>query len=124
MKTIKSFEEFINEGMSWGAEVAEPFDANQEKKVASKFAIKMDPITVVGVSGDIQDDNVDIHIQFSNGEYIESDYQNGVDIYNAEQQNMFSNRDQGVVAGYWGSTGTVVGDLCLIYRDWKLGKLK
>ncbi len=116
----------INEALSWGATVEEPFVEKREKMMAQSFKVKLEPINVVGVSGDISEDRIDIHIQFSNGDYIESDYQNGVDIYNKDKQNMFSSRDQKIVGDYWGSTTTVVGDLCLIYRDWiqKTGKLK
>ena len=117
--------ESLNEAkVSFGANVEEPFVEKREKMMAQSFTIKLDPINVVGVSGDISEDKIDVHIQFSNGEFIESDYQNGVDIYNKDKQNMFSNRDQRILGDYWGSTETVVGDLCLIYRDWKTGKIK
>jgi len=134
MKNVKTFDKFLNESnqlktklneakVSFGANVEEPFVEKREKMMAQSFTIKLDPITVVGVSGDISEDKIDVHIQFSNGEFIESDYQNGVDIYNKDKQNMFSNRDQRILGDYWGSTETVVGDLCLIYRDWKQGKI-
>jgi len=115
----------LNEAkVSFGADVEPPFDEKREKMMADSFVIKLDPVTVVGVSGDIREDNIDIHIQFSNGDYLESDYQNGIDIYNKDKQNMFSSRDQRIMGDYWGSTTTVTGDLCLIYRDWLQGKLK
>ena len=133
MKNLKTFDKFLNESnqqktklneaLSWGVNVEEPFVEKREKMMALQFSVKLDPITVVGVSGDIQENNVDVHIQFSNGEFIESDYQNGVDIYNKDKQNMFSHRDQRIIGDYWGSTTSVVGDLCLIYRDWKAGKI-
>ncbi len=121
MKKLVSFAEHLNEAASWGVDVQEPFSKRDEQKSQNKFIIKIDPIKVVGSSGIISEDETDVTVQLSNGCQIHYTYAQNLG-YNAEMTIIGANREEHNVNpkelnDYLGSTGTVVGDMLLVYRE-------
>jgi len=123
-KEINESSKPINETV-WRADVLEPFDARSEKDFASDFKVIYEPITVQSVTGLIDEDNTDITIIMSNGDTIT--YMAGF----AADTGIMSMEIEGRQIGnklnkfnnyYSGSTGTLVGDLLIMYRDMMLGK--
>ena len=127
MKKVQLFENYLNEAASFDVLVNEPFDIKDEKKAQKQFKIDAKPITMVDADGEITEDMTDVTVVFSNGDSAS---------YTWEQN--FGNSSNMVISpkgssdidvtnqieNYLGSTGTVIGDIGLIYKDWKLGKIK
>jgi len=123
MKRVKLFENYLNEAKtSWGVKVSSPYSNKDEKKAAMKFVLN-DPITVVGVSGEIGEDTTQLEIQFSNGDRVVYEYY--FDIGQDDKDMSIYSGHLGeyevpleIINTYFGSTGTLVGDLCLLYRKY------
>jgi hypothetical protein len=127
MKKVQLFENYLNEAAMFDVNVQEPFDKKDEQKAQKQFKIEAKPITMVDADGDIGEDVTDVTVVFSNG-----------DTANYTWEQNFGNSNNMVITPkglsdvditkhvdkYLGSTGTVIGDVGLIYRDWKLGKIK
>jgi len=130
MKHVKLFENYLNEAKtSWGVKVSSPYSNKDEKKAAMKFVLN-DPITVVGVSGLIGDDYTDLSVQFSNADQVDYTYTYDVMEDTKEMTIQYNNDFRNnssyevpleIINTYFGSTGTLVGDICLIYRKWTEG---
>ena len=121
--------EQLNEAGSWGVEVQEPFSDKGEKAAMGKFKFVQPAITIVGASGTISEDNIDVSVQFSNNDQVDyswtqSNGQNDPSEMSITDDQTNVDIDQRNLDEYLGSTGTVVGDMALMYRDYKLGKLK
>lgn len=124
MKHVKLFENYLNEAKtSWGVRVSSPYSNKDEKKAAMKFVIN-DPITVVGVSGEIDENDTNLSVQFSNADQVDYTYTYDVMEDTKEMTIYEDGRPNGyevpleIINTYFGSTGTLVGDICLIYRKW------
>jgi len=126
MKHVKLFKQYntLNEAKtSWGVKVSSPYSNNAEKKAAMKFVIN-DPITVVGVSGEIDENNTELSVQFSNADQV--DYTYTYDVMEDTKEMTITYEDGAgayevpleIINTYFGSTGTLVGDICLIYRKY------
>jgi hypothetical protein len=121
---INEYSQPLNETM-WLADVIEPFDARDEKSFASGFKVVYEPITVQSVTGLIDEDKTDVTIIMSNGDIIT--YKAG---FSADSGVVSMDVDGVQVSDksarfndyYVGSTGTLVGDLLIMYRDMVLGK--
>ncbi len=134
MKNIPTFEQFINEGVineraSWGVQVEEPFSDKDERKAQDKFVMKSDPITIVGSSGFISEDETELSVQFSNADRADYYWAQSHGTHPAEMTIYYDGNKtfevkENTLDKYLGSTGTAIGDIALIYRDWKLGKIK
>lgn len=138
MKNLKSFNQFVNESeeineakTNFGVTVEEPFDKKREEMMAIGFKLKLDPVTVVGVTGTISDDITDVTIQFSNGYQLVYSNHLAPNSRGRRELTLTKSDNSGYekhldneIDLYMGSTGTVIGDLCLIYRDYIQGKLK
>jgi hypothetical protein len=132
MKNLKTFNRFINESnlneaASWGVNVEEPFNDKAERKSQDKFVMKTDPIKVAGSSGFISEDKTEVFVQLTNGDEI---YYNWTQqLGNSAEMSITIERkeypiSQKTLDDYLGSTGTVIGDMLLVYKDWKTGKIK
>lgn len=124
MKYVKLFENYLNEAKtSWGVRVSSPYSNKDEKKAAMKFVIN-DPITVVGVSGEIDENDTNLSVQFSNADQVDYTYTYDVMEDTKEMTIYEDGRPNGyevpleIINTYFGSTGTLVGDICLIYRKY------
>ena len=125
MKKVQLFEQFLNEAIKWEVDVIEPYSEKDEKKAAS-FKIVLDPITIKEVTGQIDDDYTELNIEYSNGDelYYENSFNGqtsieltkGVDKTQVDLTKYFDR--------YAGSTGTVVGDVSILYRDYITEKIK
>ena len=125
MKKVQLFEQFLNEAIKWEVDVIEPYSEKDEKKAAS-FKIVLDPITIKEVTGQIDDDYTELNIEYSNGDelYYENSFNGqtsieltkGVDKTQVDLTKYFDR--------YAGSTGTVVGDMSILYRDYITEKIK
>jgi hypothetical protein len=130
MKKVQLFENYINEAARFDIDVEKPFEIKDEKKAVKQFKIVTQPVTILEVEGEILEDSTDIEINFSNGDIL---------LYKWTQRNGNSPYDLDVLIGgrngnsvnlskhmddYAGSTGSVIGDLGLIYKDFKLNKIK
>lgn len=138
MKNVRTFSKFVNESesinegkFSFGVNVEEPFEEKREKMMAQSFTIKLDPITIVGASGNISDDITDVTIQFSNGDQLVYFNHSAPNSSGRRELTLTRSDDPSVekhldneLDNYMGSTTTVIGDLCLIYRDYIQGKIK
>ena len=127
MKKVQLFENYLNEAATFDVNVQEPFNKKDEQRAQNKFKIDAKPITMVDADGDILEDTTDVTVVFSNGDSVS---------YTWEQN--FGNSNNMVISpkgasdiditrhvdDYLGSTGTVIGDIGLIYKDWKQGKIK
>ena len=100
--------------------------SEKDEKKAASFKIVFDPITIKKVIGQIDDDYTDLNIEFSNGDELYYQYSfNGqtsirltksIDKSKVDLTRYFDR--------YAGSTGTVVGDMAIIYKDYVTGKIK
>tara|TARA_R110001592_G_scaffold120545_3_gene325002 strand:- start:80805 stop:81203 length:399 start_codon:yes stop_codon:yes gene_type:complete len=126
MKHIKLFENYLNEAKtSWGVRVSSPYSNKDEKKAAMKFVIN-EPITVVGVSGEIDENNTDLTVQYSNADQVNYTYTYDV-MEDIKELTIYESGNYPyngydvpleIINTYFGSTGTLVGDICLIYRKY------
>jgi len=123
MKHVKLFENYLNEAKtSWGVKVSSPYSNKDEKKAAMKFVLN-DPITVVDVSGEIGEDTTQLEIYFSNGDRVVYEYYFDIGQDNKDMSIYTSHLGEyevplEIINTYFGSTGTLVGDLCLLYRKY------
>lgn len=136
MKRIKQFEHFVNEAITWDVDTNEPHNDKKENAYARSFRIDFDPITVKGVEGQIDEDYTELEIDFSNGDkiYLVNDYRNNYKKFpfNKGESNCVitksNDKSEVDVTIYWdrfmGSSGTVTGDLCILYKYYIEGKLK
>jgi hypothetical protein len=127
MKHVKLFENYLNEAVKFNVEVEEPFVTKNEKKASAQFKIVTQPITIVDVNGEILEDSTDVEISFSNGDKAEFEWLQNF----GKSSTMVITPNGGTavdisnkIDDYLGSTGTVIGDISLMYKYWKLGKLK
>ena len=120
-ESFLKFNQYINEAASWGVEVEEPFSDKNEKKAQDKFVIKMDPIKVAGSSGFISENESEVNVQLTNGHELYYTWTQSMGnssemtITNATHEE--HTVDIKTLNDYLGSTGTVVGDMLLIYRN-------
>lgn len=138
MKKVKTFEKFVNESeeinearTNFDVTVEEPFDKKREEMMAMGYKLKIDPITITGVTGTISDDITDVTIQFSNGDQLgyfnhsapSSRGQRELTLTKSDNSGFEKHLDNELDL-YLGSSTSVIGDLCLIYRDYIQGKIK
>jgi hypothetical protein len=116
----------LYEAASWGVDVSSPYSERDEKASMKKFKITVDPIVIVGVSGQIDEDHTEISIQFSNGYEIHYSYDAMGDeaIITKSDDNSVNIDISKHLDSYYGSTGTVVGDIALMYHHYYIGKIK
>ena len=131
MKNLQTFTDYVNEpelneAAKWDVEVEEPFSNKDEKKAQDKFVIKMDPIKVAYSSGIISENESEVSVSLTNGHelyYIwDQPIGNMKNIPSAEMTITNATHEEHKVSqkeldDYLGSTGTVVGDMLLIYRE-------
>jgi hypothetical protein len=136
MNFIQSFDDFINENKSinesiWEVDVSQPFNKRMEQSSVSKFKIPQDPIKVSEIKGQIEEDYTDFEIWMTNGDHIQYVYRFGgersLNVHLTDEGLSPNNRSFDAskhLDKYDGSTNTVTGDILLIYRDIKLGKIR
>lgn len=125
MKQVKLFEQFLTESVKWDVDVQEPYSEKDEKNAAS-FKIVLNPITIKEVIGQIDEDYTDLNIEYSNGDELYYQYS-----FNGQASIKLTkgvNKNQVDLTKYFdrytGSTGTVVGDMSILYRDYITEKIK
>jgi len=127
MKKVQLFESYISEAASFDVLVNEPFNIKDEKKAQKQFKIEAKPITMVDADGEITEDMTDVTVVFSNGDSASYTWEQN---FGNSSNMVISPKDSSEIdvtnqiESYLGSTGTVIGDIGLIYKDWKLGKIK
>lgn len=120
----------INEAAKWDVDVNEPYNDKDEKKFISSFKIKFDPITVANVEGQIDEDHTDLRIDFSNGDeiYLQMSFNGQPSCVITKASYPWGDNSKEDVTKYlerfMGSSGTVTGDLCILYKHYIEGKLK
>jgi len=127
MKKVQLFENYINEATTFDVNVQEPFDKKDEQRAQKQFKIDAKPITMVDADGDIGEDTTDVTVVFSNGDTASYTWEQGFGDSNTMVISPKGDSDVDItnqIENYLGSTGTVIGDIGLIYKDWKLGKIK
>jgi len=127
MKKVQLFENYLNEATTFDVNVQEPFDKKDEQRAQKQFKIDAKPITMVDADGDIGEDTTDVTVVFSNGDTASYTWEQGFGDSNTMVISPKGDSDVDItrhVDKYLGSTGTVIGDVGLIYKDWKLGKIK
>lgn len=126
---MKSFKEYrnssINEG--WRVSVEDPYNLKKEKS-ALKFKIPQKPITVENIEGKISEHDVDVIIDFSDGNRIVTQAEWGIDqitkiIVDSQSRNPLRIDVTDLAMEYFGSSGSLTNDLCILYRDWVQGKI-
>jgi len=130
MKKVQLFENYISEAAKFDVDVEEPFSERDEKKAISKFKIVAQPITILEVEGEIGEDGTNIEINFSNGDILLYKWtqRNGggspykLKIISGNNGSDLNFSDE--VEDYLGSTGSVIGDLGLLYKAFKAGDLQ
>jgi hypothetical protein len=77
MKHLKLFENFLNEWdsthtLKWHVDLSGDFidSEKHEKHATSNWKIEMEPITVVSVEGNIDDEHTNLDIKLSNGDEL------------------------------------------------------
>jgi len=125
MKHIKLFESYLTEAAKWDVNTNDPYNERNEKKFASTFKIKFNPITVKDVAGQIDEDYTDLTITFSNDDSIYLQYSfNGQENCRITKAHDNSKIDvTKYLDKFIGSSGTVTGDLCILYKYYIENKL-
>jgi hypothetical protein len=128
MKKVQLFESYISEAARFDVDVEEPFSERDEKKAISKFKIVAQPITILEVEGDIGENETAVEINFSNGDVLQYTYsaRNNRSPYKLKIMSGNNGSDldfSDEVGDYLGSTGSVLGDLGLLYKAFKAGEL-
>jgi hypothetical protein len=128
MKNLQTFTDYVNEpelneAAKWDVEVEEPFSKKDEKKAQDKFIIKIDPIKVASSEGIISENESEVNVQLTNGwqlHYSWTQYQmrNSSDMTITNATHEEHKVSQKELDDYIGSTGTVIGDMLLIYREY------
>lgn len=123
MKHIKLFEGFLNEAVKITAKIKAPYNTKEEKKAASNFktVIEGETITVDMVEGHMNEDAIDLTIQFSNEDLIFLERFDGEDrctivVGDEEPYDVW-----GGIGGY--AADTIVEELCLTYEGYRKGEL-
>ena len=111
----------INEAVAMSLQVEEPFNFQKHKNAANAFEIKADPITVKSVDGIVAEDKTDVLITFSNNDNIGYVYRfDGFKVTRQKCTATVKGKKKSLagsaVERVMGQTGTVVGDLCLLYK--------
>jgi hypothetical protein len=117
----------INEAADMRVEVEEPFNFQKHKNAADAFEIKANPITIISVDGIVSEQVTELDIQFSNGDQIDYYYKYGASMGGSgdpTQECTITLKGKkipiasNILERMIGSTGTIVGDLGLIYSKW------
>ena len=117
----------INEAAAMRVEVEEPFNFQKHKNAANAFEIKADPITVKSVDGIVSEQVTELDILFSNKDKVEYYYKYGASMGGSGdpiQECTITLKGKkipiaaNILERMIGSTGTIVGDLGLIYSKW------
>jgi len=129
MKKVQLFENYISEAAKFDVDVEEPFSERDEKKAISKFKIVAQPITILEVEGDIGENETAVEIKFSNDDVLQYTYsaRNNRSPYKLKIISGNNGSDLNFsdeVEDYLGSTGSVIGDLGLLYKAFKAGDLQ
>lgn len=120
--------ESVNESTSFNVEVNadEPYDINKEKSAASKFKFNSTPVTIDSVLGDIGDSRTELFIKSSNGDLIRYEFIDGKKwllTIKSYDRDYIAHVKTDVIQDYLGSTGTIVGDILLLYNDFLDGNM-
>jgi len=124
---IDVIEESLNEAATFDVNVQEPFNKKDEQKAQNKFKIEAQPITMVDADGEISEDTTDVTVVFSNGDSANYTWEQNFGNSSTMIISPKGSSDIDItrhVDNYLGSTGTIIGDIGLIYKDWKQGKIK
>ena len=129
-KKVGVDESVVNEKAKWDVEVEEPFSDKSEKGAQHKFIFRFPSISIASSEGHISEWDTYVKITFSNYDTIEYTYEGDSNskpsvkcVIQYDGNNTYQlNEDR--IGDYIGSTGTVIGDLGLIYSNFKEGKLK
>jgi len=114
--------------ISWDVDVCEPYNSDNEKSSLSRFSLLGDVVPLEAY-GEINENYTDITIKFSNGDHIYYTYnfdimcdtkEMKINEPNCEGYNVPLN----TINDFFGSTTTLIGDLCLIYSVYKNNNLK
>jgi len=127
MKRLPKFQD-INESAesvneSWRVDVIGDL-SNEKEEIAEirGFKVVLEPVTVVNTTGIISEDKTDLTIDFSNGDRLIYKVGFGgygkATLHKSDESYDVSDR----LPKYVGSTGTVTGDLLIMYRDDFLSK--
>ena len=117
----------INEAAAMRVEVEEPFNFQKHKNAANAFEIKANPITIISVDGIVSEEVTELDILFSNKDKVEYYYKYGASMGGSgdpiqECTITLKGKKISIAANILermiGSTGTIVGDLGLIYSKW------
>ena len=117
----------INEAAAMRVEVEEPFNFQKHKNAANAFEIKADPITIISVDGIVSEEVTELDIQFSNGDQIDYYYKYGASMGGSgdpiQECTIYMYRKKikipsNILERIIGSTGTIVGDLGVLYTKY------
>lgn len=141
MKYLKLFKQ-INESQELSIDFSMSNNWNSssqkdEEIVVKKFKWQSIPVTVINAEGEFKDEyNGSLYLEFSNGDNITYEMKetsnkpvnfpnNTPPFYNLNISINNKSYDAfELVDIYFGSTGTITGDILLIYKDFKDGKIK
>jgi hypothetical protein len=121
---VSSLKEAIT--VKWDVDTNEPYNDKDEKKYATSFKISFDPITVTNVVGQIDEDYTDLGIDFSNGDkiYLQMSFNGQSSCIITKASDKSKEDVTKYLERFMGSSGTVTGDLCILYKYYIEGKLK
>jgi hypothetical protein len=121
---VSSLKEAIT--VKWDVDTNEPYNGKDEKKYATSFKISLDPITVTNVVGQIDEDYTDLGIDFSNGDkiYLQMSFNGQSSCIITKASDKSKEDVTKYLERFMGSSGTVTGDLCILYKYYIEGKLK
>jgi hypothetical protein len=119
---MKKFKDFLNEAKSYILAntfvVDAPFKKRDEVKAAEKFELKQQPIAVLQIDGDMGEYNGHIEIKFTSKlyprlvyRYVANSQDSIVDIHDIHSYDVVD------MGKFHGSTGTLIGDLLLCYKE-------
>jgi len=118
--------ENLDESTSIDISVENPYDPKKEKAAANKFKYTSTPVTIDSVFGDIGDTETELDFKASNGDLIHYEFLGGskwlLTIKSYERDYTAKIRTD-VIEDYLGSTGTVIGDLLLLYNEFLDGQM-
>ena len=117
----------LNEAANMRVEVEEPFNFQKHKNAADAFEIKANPITIISVDGIVSEEVTELTIQFSNKDKMDYYYKYGASMGGSgdttQECTIYMKGKKIPIASnilekMIGSTGTIVGDLGLIYSKY------